>query len=154
MTAAARIFIPENTLARHIDAPGAATFGELVLDAARRVEAMEPAVNAYVEERSLALLASIGGLPPATREGRLALALEAGSLAEVAGLNRADAIGHIAKGIALLVRQLNDQDVWRADLVHVHAATLALATGRRTVPDFAAMLSGLRHARATIGILE
>ena len=154
MTDAARIFVPENTLARGIDAPGAADIHDMLRDAARRVEAMAPAVDVYVADRSVALLRAMAGPPPATPEARLALATEAGLLAEVAGSGRPNPIGDIAKGIAVLIRHLNADGGWRADLIHVHAAALGLVMNRGEKPNVVALLSGLRSARASIGALE
>lgn len=154
MTDAARIFMPANTLARGIDAPGAAEFGEMVRDAARRVQTLAPAIDLYVRERSAALLCAMTGPSPATPEARLALALEASLLAEVAGAGRSDAIGDIAKGITVLIQHLNAQGVWRSDLIHVHTAALSLVMGAGRKPDLGVLLAGLRSARAAIGVLE
>jgi len=152
--ATARVFVPENTLARGIDAPGAADVHDMLRDAARRVEAMAPAVNLYVADRSVALLRAMAGPAPTTPEARLSLFTEASLLAEVAGAGRPDAIGDIAKGIAVLIQHLNADDGWRGDLIHVHAAALGLVMNRSQKPNVGVLLSGLRSARASIGVLE
>ena len=154
MSDPARIFVPENTLARGIDAPGAADIDDMIREAARRVETLAPAVDDFVSDRAVSLLRAMAGPPPATAEARLALAPEAALLAEVAGAGRPNAVGEIAKGIAVLIRHLTAEGGWRADLIHVHAAAMALAMSRERKPNLGVLLSGLRSARASVGALE
>jgi hypothetical protein len=153
---AARIFTPENRLAKillTLDAPNA---DDLVTEAEVRVGRMSEAIRGYVASKLEEVMRyATQGEDVLFAECRT-LGAAALNVAEVAGAARLETIGEIARGISAMVDNLITSGIWHTDALRLHLDTLALVNqgdGGRT-PANDQILARLRNMREAVGIME
>lgn len=152
----ARIFTPENRLARMLSSLRGDMPEQLILDAEARVGLLQDAIRAYVRDR-LSLIIAFAGLDEETLFARCQeLGAMARDVAEVAGAGGLDAIGAAAGGINAMVESLVDRGVWHTDALKLHLEALTLLSqGRDPGQDqVKAITSQLLTMRRAIGISE
>jgi hypothetical protein len=153
---AARIFTPENRLAKillTLDAPDA---DDLVMEAEARVGRLSDGIRAYVASK----LDEIMGYATQGEDVLFAecrtLGAAALNVAEVAGAARLETVGDIARGISAMVDNLITSGVWHTEALRLHLKALVLVNqgdGGRT-PANQQILARLRSMREAIGIVE
>lgn len=152
----ARIFTPQNRLARVLSALQGAAPERLVADAETRVARLEMAICAYVRDR-LAPIMAFADLDEAALFARCqelgAMSLD---ISEVAGAGGLVAIGEAARGISAMIEGLVDRGVWHTDALKLHLDALALLS--QTPPPGAAQIEAIMDQlltmRRAIGISE
>lgn len=153
---AARIFTPENRLAKILDSLDGPTAAELVMEAEGRVAQLSEAIHLYVEEKLKQILAF-------AEEGEEVLFAECQTLssaalnvAEVAGAADMEAIGEVARGISAMVDGLVTSGVWHSDALKLHLDALALVNqaGGRLTDENKVILARLRGMREAVGVAE
>lgn len=152
----ARIFTPENRLAKALSSLDGATAEELVLNASARVAKLEVAIRAYVSEQLLAITEfAAEGEDVLFAECRTLSEL-ARNVAEVAGAGGLDDIGEVASGINAMVENLHSSGVWHTDALRLHLDALALLNQRvgANTGDGEFVLARLRNMRQAIGVAE
>jgi hypothetical protein len=152
----ARVFTPENRLAKVLASLEGKTEAELVGAAEARVARLEAVIRDYVKEKLARLLdyARIGeeALFAECRD----LGAQANDIAEVASAAGLTAIGEVARGIGAMVDSLIRRGVWHTDALRLHLDALVLLNQRSGANDAddAIMLERLRGMRSAIGVLE
>jgi hypothetical protein len=152
----ARIFTPENRLAKIVQSLDGPQAHELIADADERVGLLGEAIRSYVAGK-------IDEIMHYASQGEDVLFAECRTLgeaamnvAEVAGAARLETIGDIARGISAMIDNLITSGVWHTDALRVHLNTLALVNqrdGGRT-PENDLILANLRSMREAIGVVE
>ncbi|ACG79639.1 cheE protein [Phenylobacterium zucineum HLK1] len=152
----ARIFTPENRLAKILEAIQAPTAAELIADAESRVEALGDAIRTYVAEK----LEEIRAFAEQSEDVLFAecrtLGETAMNVAEVAGAAGLEAVGEVARGISAMVDNLISSGVWHTDALRLHLDALALvnASGGGMTPENEVILMRLRGMREAVGVVE
>lgn len=153
---AARIFTPENRLAKILQTLDGPTTSELVADADARVSKLAGAIRSYVEEKLDAILAF-------AEQGEDVLFAECRTLsevslnvAEVAGAAGMEAIGEVARGITAMVDSLVTNGVWHSDALKLHLNALALVNqaGGKLTEENQVILTRLKGMREAVGVNE
>lgn len=152
----ARIFSPENRLAKILENLDAPPTAELISEAEGRVALLGDAIRSYVAEKLQEILHfSNQGEEVLFAECRT-LGDAALNVAEVAGAAGQEAIGEIARGVSAMVDSLITSGVWHSDALKLHLDALALVNqaGGKTTPDTELILARLRGMRQAIGVAE
>lgn len=152
----ARIFTPENRLAKILHSLGGPTTGEMVTEAEQRVEALADSIQTFVAAK-LNLI-----LPFAEKDDDVlfaecrALGDTATQIAEVAAAAKLGAVGEISRGIAAMIDGLFALGVWHSEALRVHIRALKLVTQPqgRPVSNEEAVVDRLRQMRMSIGLSE
>jgi hypothetical protein len=151
----ARVFTPENRLAKIVAGADAPTREQLLQDAEARLEEMAPAIQAEVRR-------CVRRIAQAAAQDDDAIRAEAGDLIR-AGLEitniavSADlaAIGETARGFAALMDCCVREGVWRRDVFLLHVDALKLVESQRGDPKtYGNMIADLHRVRAAIGVRE
>lgn len=152
----ARIFTPENRLARVLASLQGSAPQQLVADAEARVAELGAAIRRYVQDR-LGPIMAFGDLGEDVLFARCrelgAMSLD---VAEVAGAAGMEAIGEAARGISAMVEGLVDRGVWHTDALKLHLEALSLLS-QSAAPDegqIKAILDQLVTMRRAIGLSE
>jgi hypothetical protein len=152
----ARVFTPENRLAKILESLNGPTAGELVADAEKRIDELHDAIREYVREK-LATISAYAeqGEDVLFAECR-ALADASLEVAEVAGAAGLEAVGEVARGISAMVDSLATSGVWHSDALKLHLSALTLVTqeGGHMSKENAVILDRLRGMRAAVGVAE
>ncbi|MDP1737918.1 MAG: hypothetical protein Q8L23_10810 [Caulobacter sp.] len=152
----ARIFTPENRLARVLSSLQGATAEQLVANAEARVAGLETAIRAYVQDRLTPIMA-YADLDEAALFARCqdlgAMSLD---ISEVAAAGGMVTIGEAARGISAMVEGLLDRGVWHTDALKLHLDALALLsqTPSPGAAQVKAIMDQLLTMRRSIGISE
>ena len=154
--AKARVFTPENRLAKTFGTTAGCSAPELIAAAEVRVTALRPAIRAHVSQKLEAILryASEGDdvlFAESCNLGEAAL-----SIAEVAGAAGLETVGEIARGISAMVENLVTRGVWHTDALRLHIQALSLTS--QTSDDASSenrlMLERLQTMRKVLDVAE
>jgi len=136
----ARVFTPENHLARHMS-HGGPTSAELIADADKRVSALADSIRVFVVGK----LQEIRPFADQTDDDLFAesdvissLAMNIVEVGDAAGLN---ALADVTRGIVTMIDGLRNLGVWHTDALRLHIHALGLLS-----PD-APPISGQDEAR-------
>lgn len=153
---AARIFTPENRLAKILQTLDGPTAAELVADADARVAKLSGAIRGYVDEKVGVILAFADQGEDVLFAECRTLSETALNVAEVAGAAGMEAIGEVARGITAMVDSLLTSGVWHSDALklHLNALTLVNQTGGKMTGDNKVILARLRGMREAVGVTE
>ena len=151
----ARVFTPENRLAKVLASLEGQTAAQLVDAAQLRVTRLEGVIRDYVGEK----LAHLLGYARMGEEALFAESRELGAhandIADVASAGGLHAVGEVARGISAMIDSLVRHGVWHTDALRLHLDALALlnhSDGDATDGDL--ILSRLRSMRSAIGGVE
>lgn len=150
----ARIYTPDNSLARILGGKDAKSMDDLVRDAEERLVQLAPRIDAFVAKEIDAILA-IGGLSEEEVFGQCREVADAAlRVAEVAGAAGAHAVGEVARGIRIMIESLFTGGVWHADALRVHIESLAIvARGPALSPaEGDVIVRRLKTLRAAVGV--
>tara|TARA_R110002124_G_scaffold79137_2_gene210641 strand:+ start:4413 stop:4880 length:468 start_codon:yes stop_codon:yes gene_type:complete len=150
----ARIFTPENRLARHLR-QGGPTPAELIAEADSRVTALAGSIRVFVTgklQEIVALCDQSDDVLFAKSDSISGLAM---NVAEVAGAARLDALGDVARGVITMIEGLKTLGVWHTDALRVHIRSLSLlnpGAAPMSPQDQAQIVENLRDMRQSIGL--
>ena len=152
----ARIFTPENRLAKILDNLDAPTAAELVAEAEGRVSKLSVAIRGYVEEKLTTIMAFATQGEDVLFAECQTLSDAALNVAEVAGAAEMEAIGEVARGISAMVDGLISSGVWHSDALKLHLDALALVNqgGGKMTDENKVILARLRGMRDAVGVVE
>lgn len=152
----ARIFTPENRLAKILESMDAPTAAELVMEAECRVAQLSEAIHAYVEEKLREILAFASQGEEVLFAECQTLSDAALKVAEVAGAAEMEATGEVARGISAMVDGLMTSGIWHSDALKLHLDALALVNqnGGGLTEENKVILARLRGMREAVGVLE
>lgn len=155
-SAAARVFTPENRLAKVLSSLDAPSQAELIAGAQAQVASMRSAVRGYVEEKVRVILRCAAGGEMALFEHSREIETAAINIAEVAGAAGMMAIGEIARGISAMLARLRREGAWHGEALMVHVSSLTLASSATplTPSEETMMLGRLATMRRAIGVTE
>lgn len=152
----ARIFTPENRLAKILETLDGPTAAELVAEADGRVEKLSAAIQEYVQEKLQAILSFASQGEDVLFAECRTLSDAALNVAEVAGAAGMEAVGEVARGISAMVDSLLTSGVWHSDALKLHLDALALLSqgGVRSSEESKMILARLRGMREAVGVAE
>lgn len=152
----ARIFTPENRLAKILVELDGATPAELIAAADGRVATLNAAIRGYVDDKLKEIMAFASQGEDVLFAECRTLADASLNVAEVAGAAGLDAVGEVARGISAMVEGLITSGVWHSDALRVHLEALALVNqaGGRMSEENEVILKRLRGMRQNIGVVE
>ncbi|MFC3070607.1 hypothetical protein [Phenylobacterium soli] len=152
----ARIFTPENRLAKILETIDAPTAAELVNDAECRVAQLSEAIHGYVEAKLQEILVFATQSEEVLFAECQTLADAAMNVAEVAGAAEMEAIGEVARGISAMVEGLTTSGVWHSDALKLHLDALALVNqnGGGLTDENKTILARLRGMREAVGVAD
>lgn len=151
----ARVFMPENRLARALRS-GGPTAESLIADADARVAALADSVRAFVDAR-IAVIAPYADRPEdelfAACRDIGAPAMDIAEVADAAGL---DAVGAVARGVCVMLDGLVTLGVWHTEALCIHLRTLRLvaAPGGPTGEASQRIVEDLLAMRQSLGLPE
>jgi hypothetical protein len=152
----ARVFRPDNRLAKILDGADPASAQELVAAAEGRVTELGESLRGYVREKLPVILSFQGAREDELFGGCRILGEAALGVAEVAGAANMGAIGEIARGLSAMVAGLDATGAWHSEAVKVHIDALAIVSrgdGART-PENDIVLARLAAMRSALGVAE
>lgn len=152
----ARIFTPENRLAKILGSLEGPTSSELIAEADNRVAALNTAIRAYVGEKLREIMDYATQGDEVLFAECQALSEASLNVAEVAGAAGLGAIGEIARGINAMIDNLVTSGVWHTDALRLHLDSLALVSrdGGGMTPENETILQRLRGMREAVGVVE
>lgn len=153
---AARVFNPDNRLAKVLVTLGGVSSNELVKAADKRVTDLGGEIRTFVADE-LRLINAYADRPDDVLFAESAeLGQRALNVSEVAGAAGLVAVGEVARGISSMVENLRNYGVWHADALRVHLNAMVLLTVRSGVEagDEDVILGRLKGMRGAIGVIE
>ena len=152
----ARVFTPENRLARHLR-QGGPTPAELIADADNRVAALAGSIRAFVAGKLREILAlSEQGDDVLLAESR-AIASLAMNVIEVASAAGLDALGNVARGVITMIEGPKAHGVRHTDALRLHIHSLGLLSPEAaplSPQDEVQILENLENMRRVIGLKD
>lgn len=152
----ARIYLPENPLAKTVESRFGPRIQDLVANADMRVLARKKAIEAFVAEKVEALIVHRLDDDDTLRRNFATIHQHAVEMSEVAGAAGLDSIGAVATGIVAMAEARGQRNLWHPAALRLHIDALALLmTGADDISQAqAALLLQLRLLREAIGLLE
>ena len=153
---AARIFTPENRLARFLDVLGGTATDELIASAEKRVDAMSEGIREFVAAKLLLILPFADQDDDVLFAECRTLADTATQIAEVAAAGKLNTVGEIALGISAMVNGLLTVGAWHSEALRIHIRALGLAAQAKTplAGNDDPIVEHLRQMRRTIGLRD
>lgn len=148
------IFRPVNFLANIFKTSDAPTTDQLIADATVRVIKMEDSIRTFVAEKIAIIETFAEETDEALDAAHQVIGTSAMNIAEVAGAARMEAIGEIARGIAVMVDGKKARDVWHPEALRVHIRALKRldTTACETSDEDDLIAENLRLMRTAIGL--
>jgi hypothetical protein len=151
----ARVFTPENRLAKIVAGADAPTREQLLQEAEARLEQMAPPIQAEVRRCVGKIAAAAAQDDDAIRAGAQDLTRSALEITNIAVSADLAAIGEVARGFAVLMDCCVREGVWRRDVFLLHVDALKLVESQRGEPrTYQTMIADLHRLRAAIGVRE
>ena len=152
----ARVFTPENHLARHMRG-GGPTSAELIADADKRVSALADSIRGFV----IGKLQEIRPFADQNDDDLFAasdvisgLAMNIAEVGDAAGLN---ALAEVTRGMVTMIDGLRTLGVWHTDALRLHIRALGLLSPDApplSRQDEARIVKDLQNMRRSIGLTE
>lgn len=150
----ARVYAVRNRLSEALLSRDGPTVENMLSDADARVLRLADRIGTFVAGK-VAILAAYADQPEEVLFAECkAIGEPAMNIAEVAEAAGLDAVGKIARGIAVILDDLVNRGIWHTDALRLHLRALTLVQDQADQPNCLTVVEELRTLRCSLGFSE